>query len=235
MFRSNLERRAQGGQRFPLPERLVTMIDPESKASEAFRMMRTNLLHTDPTVKAVVLTSPGPKEGKSTVCANLGVTLAQAKKNVLIMDCNLRKPAQHRIFETQNVLGVTNVLMGECGLAEVLHEPLANLKVASAGPVPNEPAELLGSERFHKLLRQARRPYDFVLLDAPAMDLVSDPAILAAQSDGVLLVIDSQGTRKAALQRSIRSLNTVGASLLGTVMNNFAASGGVRYGSNAGA
>lgn len=202
--------------------RLVTIMDPNSVASEAYRTVRTNLLYSlvDLPLQVVVMTSPGPQEGKSTTCANLGVTLAQADKRTLILDCDLRKPVLHKIFGLRNVYGIVNVLAGEWKIEEVWHEPLLGLKVVTVGPVPPNPAEILSSQRFADFLERVRKDFDYVLVDAPPIELVSDPAILATQGDGVLLVLDAQKTRKGAVRRSMRSLEAVGANVLGTVMNN---------------
>ena len=202
--------------------RPVAVTRPDDVASEAYCTLRTNLLYTliDTPPKAIVVTSPGPAEGKSTTCANLGVVLAQANKNTLILDCDFRKPAMHKLFGLRNLYGVVDILVGERSLQEIWQEPLPGLRVGTAGSVPYNPAELLGSERFAELLNQARQHFDYILIDAPPTRLVSDPVILAAQADGVLLVIDAQNTRKGLVRQSIRSLETVGASVLGTVMNN---------------
>lgn len=212
---------------------LVTVSEPAGVASEAYRTLRTNLLYAtvDTPPEVVLVTSPGPAEGKSTTCANLGVVLAQAGKDTLIMDCDLRKPAMHRIFGLRNFHGVVNALVGEYGLLEVCQEPMPGLKVATAGPLPPSPAELLSSRRFSELIDRIRPVFDYVLIDAPPVEPVSDPAILATQADGVLLVLDAQNTRKGALRQGMQSLEAVGANVLGIVMNNFGASGGnSRYG-----
>ena len=212
--------------------RLVTLLDPASVAAEDYRSLRANLLYAlvDDPPKVIVLTSPGPREGKSTTCANLGVVLAQADKRTLILDCDLRKPVMHRIFELRNLRGVVNVLAGQRTLQEVWQEPLSGLKVVTVGPVPPNPTELLSSRRFAELLASVREDFDYVLIDAPPVELVSDPAILATQGDGVLLVLNAQDTRKGSLRDSMRSLETVGASVLGTVMNNVKRSKGNYYG-----
>ena len=202
---------------------LVTVTSPDNVASEAYRTLRTNLLYAleDRPSKVIVLTSPGPMEGKSITCANLGVVLAQTDKNVLILDSDLRKPTLHKIFGLQNLRGVVDLLTGEDKLQEVWQEsPLPGMKIVTAGPIPPYPAELLYSRRFAQLLDQARQGFDYVLLDSPPTQLVSDPLILAAQGDGVLLVIDLQNTRKGSVRDSMRSLEAAGANLLGTVMNN---------------
>lgn len=206
---------------------LVTLAEPDSYAAETYRTLRTNLLYgfVDDPPRTLVLTSPGRGDGKSTTCANLGVVLAHAGKNTLILDCDMHSPAIHKIFGLRNVRGLVDVLVNELSLPEAWLEPLDNLQVIPVGAVPFNPAELLGSRRFAELLRQARGEFDYVLIDAPPVQLVSDPIILASQVDGVLLVIDAQNTRKGAVRRSIRSLEAVGANVLGTVMNDVKMSG----------
>jgi capsular exopolysaccharide synthesis family protein len=204
--------------------RLVTVLDPTSSGAEAYRTLRTNLVYAavllDESSKVIVLTSPGPGEGKSTTCANLGVVLAQAGKKVLIVDCDFRKPVMHRFFGMRNIHGVVDVLVGERKLEEVGAEPVEGLKVIAVGHIPPNPTELLGSRRFSELLASFREEFDYVLVDAPPVGLVSDPAILAAQGDGVLLVSDAQNTRKGSVRQAMRSLEVVGANVLGTAMNN---------------
>lgn len=201
---------------------LVTVTDPNGAASEAYRTIRTNLLYSlvDLPLQIVVLTSPNPREGKSTTCANLGVVLAQAGKKTLVLDCDLRRPVLHKVFGVRNLYGLVNILAGERKLEEVWQEPLPGLKVLTVGPVPPNPAELLGSRRFGEFLEGLREQFDYVLVDAPPVEPVSDPAILATQGDGVLLVLDAQRTRKVAVRQSTRTLQAVGANVLGLVMNN---------------
>ncbi len=184
--------------------------------------MRTSLLYSrvDAPPKVVLVTSAGPREGKSTVCANLGVVLAQSHKNTLVVDCDLRRPALHRLFGLRNVWGLASVLLGERDLQEVSNDVLPGLKVATAGPIPPDPAEVLGSQRFADFLAQARDSFDYVLVDCPPVQAVADPLILAAQADGVLLVMDAQETRRMPFAQAIRNLEAVGAVVLGVVMSN---------------
>ncbi len=209
-----------------LSSSLITVADPRGVASEDYRTLRTSLLYSlvDTPPKVVVVTSAGPSEGKSTTCANLGVVLAQVDKQTLIVDCDMRKPTIHKIFGLRNLKGLVNVLAGEHGLHEVCQEALPGLKAITTGPIPPNPAELLSSRRFTELLNQAREGFDYVLLDVPPVGIVSDPAIAATQGDGVLLVVDAQNTRKGSVRQAMRSLEGVGANVLGTVMNNVKAS-----------
>ena len=204
-------------------ERLVTILDPTGAASEAYRILRANLLYAfvDNPPKVLTLTSPGPREGKSTVCANLGVTLAQAGKSTLILDCDLRRPTIHRIFKMRNLRGLASACAGEHGLQKISQQSqVPGLKVVTAGPIMPNPAELLDSGSFVELLRLAREEFDYVLLDTPPIGLFSDPLVLATRGDGVLLVVDAQNTRKKSVRQTVRNLEAVGANILGTVMSN---------------
>ena len=205
---------------------LVTVHDPSGAASESYRMLRTNLFYAliDSPPKVIVLTSANMGEGKSTTTANLAVALAQADKKVLILDCDLRSPRLHSMFGVSNSRGLVDILAGG-RTEEVWREPLPGLKLICAGPLPPNPAELLGSRRSAEFLAEMRRRFDYVLVDAPPVG-VSDSAVLAAHGDGVLLVLDSRRTRKGPLRQAMRVLRGVGANVLGTVMNNFEVSGG---------
>jgi capsular exopolysaccharide synthesis family protein len=228
MQRASLNRAESSGD---LARSLVTVSEPMSAAAEAYRVLSTNVLYAgeDGAPKDVLLTGPAAGEGKSTTCANLAVVMAQAGKSVLLVDCDLRSPAMHRMFEQRNVFGLVDVLIGERNLRDVYQEPMPGLKLVTAGPALPIPSEVLNSKRLSEFLQEVRQEFDCILLDAPPLESTSDPAILAAQVDGVLLVFDARGTRKGALRRSIRSLEAVRANLLGTVMNNVRTSVGGYY------
>lgn len=209
-----------------LSDSLVAVADPMSPAAEAYRMMRTNLFYAsvDEPPKVVVLTSAGPSEGKSTTVANLGVSLAEAGKNTLVLDCDLRRPTLHSYFGARNMRGLVDLLTAGRQPQDIWHEPMPRLKLITAGPPPLNPAELLGSRRFAGLLKQVRQEFDYVLVDTPPATLVADSAIVGAIADGVLLVLDAQGTRKSPLKQAVRELEGVGAKVMGTVLNNVSAS-----------
>jgi capsular exopolysaccharide synthesis family protein len=215
------QKQAQKDKVGTLSERLVTLLDPAAAASEAYRSLRTSLLYaaTDVPPTVILITSPGSADGKSTTCANLAVVLAQAGKETLVIDGDLREPSLHRIFEMPNGNGMVNVLSGKYNLSEVCAEPLPGLKILFTGPIPPDPAEVLSSERFAQLIGQARQLFDYVLIDSPPTELVTDPMIIGTKADAVLLVLDSQGTSKGSLRKAMRNLEAVGANVLGTVTN----------------
>jgi capsular exopolysaccharide synthesis family protein len=207
------------------PEMLVTVSDPASVASEAYRTLRTNLIYSgaDDPPKVILITGPSLQTGKSTTCANLGVVMAQAGKSSIIVDCDLRKPALHKFFGVRNTYGLMNVIAHEGEPQEFWHEPLKGLHVLTTGPLPPNPTEVLSSQLVAGFLKRARRDFDYVLLDSPPTPFVSDPLILAPQADGALLVFDAQRTRKGSVRQAMQSLQTVGARVLGTVMTHVVA------------
>jgi capsular exopolysaccharide synthesis family protein len=204
-----------------LSEQLVTLLDPAAAASEAYRSLRTSLLYAvaNAPPMVILITSPDLMDGKSTTCANLAVVLAQAGKETLAIDGNLHEPSLHKIFGVPNVNGMVNVLSGEYDLSEMCTELFPGLKVLSSGPIPPNPTELLISDRFAPLIGQARQLFDYVLIDSPPTELVSDPMIIATQADAVMLVLNSEGTGKGSLHKAMRNLEAVGANVLGTVIN----------------
>ncbi len=205
---------------------LVAVLDPTDAATEAYRTLRTRLLYAlvdDTPPQAIVVTSPDySASGKSTVCANLGVVLAQAGKNTLIVDCDFRSPMMHEIFGLRGTQGMTDILASSYSPQEAYQEPLPDLclKVLTVGTLPPNATELLSSRRFSEFLASVREEFDYVLIDSPPTGLSSDPAVLATQGDGVLLTLDAKKTRKEDVRRAVRSLTAVGANVLGTVMNN---------------
>jgi succinoglycan biosynthesis transport protein ExoP len=203
---------------------LITLSEPDGPIAEAFRALSTNLLYAGGSMRpeVVILTSPDAREDKSLTCSNLGVVLAEMGERTLIADCDFRRPVQHEILSLQNSQGLVNVLAGERELHEVWQEsPVTGMWVVTAGPLRPNPAKLLRSQHFGRFLVRARQDFDYVLLDAPPVQSVSDSMLLAPQGDGVLLVFDSQSTRKGAARESVRSLRVVKANVLGTVMTDF--------------
>ena len=214
-------------------EGLITILDPTDAAAEAYRTLRTSLIYgaKNTPLKMVLVTSPGAAEGKSTVCANLGVVLAQAGKRTLVMDCDFRRPALHYIFGLSNLQGLVDCIVGGTNPAELFHEPVTGLglKVLPVGPLPPNPSEVLSSPPLSELLAKVREEFDYVLLDSPPMGLVSDPAILATQADGILLTLDAQRTTREAVRQAMHRLTEVGANVLGTVTNNVESSSAYPY------
>jgi non-specific protein-tyrosine kinase len=203
---------------------LVTLTDPQSPVSEAYRTLRTNLEFTALAgeLRALVVTNPAANEGKSTALANLAVTMAQGGRSIIIVDADMRRPAQHAIFGVADTPGLSNALLDE---TLILNPPLvetgvAGLRLLPAGPRPPNPAELLGSPRMAQLIESLKQKAEIVLFDAPPVVLVTDAAILGARTDGVLLVLQAGKTKREHAARARALLEQVGARIVGTALTN---------------
>lgn len=208
-------------------ERLVVHLKPKSPISEAYRTLRTNLLFTTPDQpkKVLMVTSSGPKEGKSTTVANLAITFAQMGNRTLLIDADLRRPILHKLFGLDRKTGLTNILVGRSTLEEAVKvmDDLPHLELLSCGILPPNPAELLAAQKMRELLEYARTQYAVVLIDTPPTIAVTDASILASLVDGVLLVIRSGVTEKEAVARAFDQLKKVNAPIMGAVLNSIKA------------
>jgi non-specific protein-tyrosine kinase len=209
-----------------MPLNLITVTDPRSPVAEAYRSLRTNLEFSslDRPLRTLLLTSPGPDEGKSTTLANLAVTAAQAGRRVIVADCDLRRPRQHEIFGISNGVGLTTMVRDESALARLpLQETeVPGLWVLPSGPPPPNPAELLASQRMSQVIGRLTEQADLVLLDTPPIVAVTDAAVLASKVDGVVLIINAGSTKRQFAQRAQELLQRVNARLIGAILNNVA-------------
>lgn len=204
-------------------EGLVTYFAPNSKISEQYRAIRTNLQFASVNRKAqtIVVTSPGSGEGKSITTVNLAVSIAQQGEKVLVVDANLRNPAIHKIFTLENTIGMTNILIGKATLeGAVMQTEVGNLSVLTSGPVPFNPAELLSSVPMEHLIQKAMEQYDFILFDSPSVLDVTDTSVLADQCDGVVLVISCNHTANEDAVEAKRILSFTRGRLVGAILNN---------------
>jgi protein-tyrosine kinase len=203
-------------------ERLVTHEHPKSPAAEAYRTLRTNLGFTfiDSPCRSILFTSTNPQDGKSTTLSNIAVTMAQAGNRVIAVDCDLRKPMLHKIFELENLRGLTNTMMQQLSLEEAVHKNVIDkLDILTSGPIPPNPAEMLASGRSKALWAKLAETYDYVLIDSPPVLAVADASILATQVDGVILVIRSAQTRIDLAKEAKDQLLKANANIIGTVLN----------------
>jgi len=205
-------------------ELLVTLVDPRSPVSEAYRTLRTNLqfISPDKPLRTLLITSPGPEEGKSTMLANLAVAIAQGEKKVILIDCDLRRPSLHRLFGLGRRQGLTTMIVDDQAFA---HPPLqatgvAGLQLLASGELPPSPSDLLGSQRMDRVLAALKESADMLLIDAPPLMAVSDAAILASKVDGVVLVVSAGQTRRDSVQAAKAKLEKVNARLVGAVLTN---------------
>jgi len=207
-----------------LSDALITISTPRSPISEAYRELRTNLefASLDTAVRTMVITSPGPEEGKSTTLANLAVTLAQAEKRVILVDCDLRRPCLHKLFGVSNDRGLTTLIVDEAFLNDppLLETGIPGLRLLPSGPLPPRPPDLLGSRRMEKVIASLVERSDIVLFDAPPIIVVTDAAVLATKVDGVLLVISAGNTKREHAREAVTRLEKVNARIVGAVLNN---------------
>ena len=211
---------------------LFTEYDPKSPIAEAFRVLRANIQFAavDRPIRSLLITSAGPAEGKSTTLANLGVALAQSGARVIILDADLRRPTQHKFFNLSRGAGVSSVVLGRASLEEALQETgISGLRLLSSGPIPPNPSELLASQAFSSLLKEAEKEADYVLVDAPPVMAVADASIIAAQVDGVLLIVQLGVVARPMAVRAKEQLLAAKANLLGMVLTNAGVGGDYSY------
>jgi capsular exopolysaccharide synthesis family protein len=201
---------------------LLAHAHPDSSLAEAARGIRTNILFMSPDKphRRLLVTSPGPGEGKTTVASTIAIVMAQAGQRVLLMDCDLRRPRLHRVFGRTNDVGVTSATVDPKLLDETpLETAISNLSVLPAGPhVPN-PAEFLHSEAFSTLLSRLDERYDRIVIDSPPAAIVSDATIIGTKIDGIIFIIRAQKTPRDTAKKALRSLKGVGGSMVGAVLN----------------
>jgi capsular exopolysaccharide synthesis family protein len=202
---------------------LLTTLENRSPAAEQFRTLRTNMqfIQIDKRLKTLVVTSPLPGEGKSTIAANLSIVLAQQESRVLLIDTDLRKPSVHYTFEIPNNIGFTNVVTNQAGITNAVKRTFnPNLSVLSSGPLPPNPSELLASKRMKRFIEEAKKQYDYIVFDAPPVNAVTDGLILSSMVDGTILVIRNGKTEIEQAKKAVSSINKVEGNLLGAVLND---------------
>jgi len=214
--------------------KIFILENPKSVISEAYRTLRTNIQFSsvDKELKTIVVTSSKSKEGKSSVASNLAYSFAESGKNVLLIDCDLRKPMIHRNFNISNLKGLTNILIGEKSFSEVVsnHEQRKELHILPSGPLPPNPAELLGSKRMKDFIETVRNDFDIVIFDTPPIGLVTDSAIISTIADGTIIVINVGETEIELAQHSVDLLKKVNANIIGVVLNKIPIKNNKYYG-----
>jgi protein-tyrosine kinase len=201
---------------------LIALTEPKSAASEAFRTLRTNIQFSglDQPCRSILVTSAVPGEGKSTSVANFGIVSAQAGVRVCLIDSDLRRPTLHHLFGLDNARGLTTALVEGVSFADIAHQVrIPNLSVVTSGPLPPNPAELVGSHRMRDSLQAATESFDLILCDSPPVMAVGDAAALAALCDGVVLVIQVGRTAHDLLRRVVDQIEAVKGRILGVLLN----------------
>jgi non-specific protein-tyrosine kinase len=214
---------------------LVVRDKPKSAPAEAYRTIRTNIEFMSRTtdLKVLAVMSPGLGEGKTTTAANLAVALAAAQRRVVLLGCDLRKPRLHRLFGLGDDAGLADVLIDDVPVPIVAQgvTGIPSLRVIPSGPIPSNPAELLGSDRMAEIISGLREVADFVIIDTAPVLAVADALALAPRCDGVLLVADAGETTHTGIRIAREQIEKVGGDIVGGVYNNFDPSKAKTYGS----
>lgn len=209
-----------------MQNQLVTLSDPRSPAAEAYRSLYINLSFSsqERPIRSLLVVSPGPDEDKSLTLANLAVVAAQMGQQVVLVDCDLRQPRQHELFNLRNDVGVATVIAAKGDVASALRQvaEIPGLKVMTSGPVPVSPTQVLASRSMELLLDELVGGADLVLIDAPPVVAVSDASVMATKVDGVLLVLKAGQTKRDYARQAKETLEKVNAHVVGAVLNNVA-------------
>lgn len=204
-------------------DQLITLRHPRSPIAEAYRVLRTNLRFSgiENPSGALLVTSAGPGEGKTTTAANLAITMAQAGRRVVLVDCDLRRPSLHKLFGLSNEEGLSSLFLDDApSLENIMYSTkLESLKVIPSGPVPPNPAEMLDSNLMKRVFSDLRAQSDMLILDSPPTLAVADASILGARCSGAVLVVDAGRTRTDACRRAVDTLSNTGTKILGVVLN----------------
>jgi capsular exopolysaccharide synthesis family protein len=198
-------------------------LDSRSSVAEAYRVLRTSVLlsSVDKPPKTILVTSGQPGEGKTTTVVNTAISLAQLGGSVLIIDCDLRKPAVHKVLGVDHVVGLSTYLSRHGEIDDVIQKlPIANLSVLTSGRIPPNPAEMISSARMKEMLALLGERFDHIVIDSPPLLKVTDPVILSRLVDGVILVVHGGKSTREVVRRTRHELGMAGARIFGVVLNN---------------
>ncbi len=201
---------------------LITTEKPKSVISEKFRGIRTNILFStaDNDIQTIVFTSEKPAAGKSTISANVAITYAQAGYKTLLIDGDMRKPSQHYLFNKDNMDGFSNLIINKTDYNKAIHKTdIVNLDLLSSGPIPPNPSELIGSEKSLEVFDYLRSEYDFIIIDTPPVNTVTDAQLFSEIAKYVVYVVDVQKNDRNAIKKGKELIEKAGAKILGVVLN----------------
>ncbi|WP_217077959.1 CpsD/CapB family tyrosine-protein kinase [Clostridium baratii] len=199
------------------------ILEKQSKSIEAesYRILRTNIMYSsfDKEIKRILVTSAEPGEGKSITSGNLALAFAHDEKKVILIDCDLRKPSLHKKFRISNNRGLSDVIIDRDKLNKCIQKRTEYLDILTSGKIPPNPSEMLGSKAMSSLLDELSNIYDVIILDSPPVLAVTDAQILSTKTDGTILVVRGEKTKKDSVISAKGILNKVNANILGTVLN----------------
>jgi len=201
---------------------LINDLYPQFYISEDYRTIRTSILLSSASTppKAITFSSSLPQEGKTATVANIAVAFAQLKKEVLVLDADLRKPRLHRIFKMRNAVGLSSYLTGRSSFEEVIQKTsVDNIWLIPSGPLPPNPAELLDSEKMKELIEEAKTKFDFVLIDTPPVLAVIDPVITSSFSEGTVFVIKAGETPRKPFLKAVEEFKRAKTKIIGVLFN----------------
>lgn len=196
---------------------------------EAYKIARTNIMFslTESGCRKVAVSSSFPGEGKTTTCTNLALSFAEMGKKVLIIDCDMRKPQVHTVFALDNQVGISNVLGGFANLLEAIHILKEdNLSVITAGHIPPNPAELLASDKMTRVLKELEKAYDYIFIDTPPVNVVTDAAVISQYVQGMLLVVRQEQSTYKDVEMALNKLELAKAKVLGFILTGEKCKGG---------
>lgn len=222
-FLGNVPEMNNGGKITEIEKDLFAQFKPKDPITEAYRTIRTSVLFSstdEHPLKSIIITSPGPQEGKTITLCNLGITMAQGQNRVLLVDADMRKPRLHEIFKAKNDIGLSSFLAGQANFTDLVQKTeIDNLSLVSGGPHPPNPSELLASHKMKAFMDSAKAEFDFILFDTPPIAVVTDAVILSQAADGTILVLESGKIGRRMLPRISQVLSDARARVIGVLMN----------------
>jgi capsular exopolysaccharide synthesis family protein len=212
---------------------LISLLDSISPVAESYSRLQTNIIFSNPdqSVKTILVTSPNEGEGKTTLISNLAISIAESNKKVLLIDCDFRRPKMNKLFGTQNVSGITDILFNDADPNDVIMESVvSNLKLLSTGKQITNPKTIVGSEKLRHVIKYLTLDFDYVLIDTPPFGLITDAAPLIKLADGVIVAVRFNKTLDIEVEQTLLNLNQINASILGVTMIGFDHSKSKDYG-----
>lgn len=192
-----------------------------SMEAEAYKTLRTNIEYSPirNKIKTILITSADSKDGRSTVCKNIGMAFAENGQSVIIIDCDFRNSSMHKLFNIPNSYGLSELLTEKVKLEDIINNYSSNISILTTGEPPTNPSEILGSEKMDNLLKFLKEKYDLILIDSPPVELVTDAQILSTKVDGTIMVIMAEKTKSKRVIEAINLLKDVNADIIGIILN----------------